>query len=212
MNTTRGAQTTPPTAQWIPAPTDLADSRIAKFSRFAGTRYGLEMTDYDSLYCWSVTHLDDFWRAIAEFFDVPVGDGPVRDGESMPRTRWFPDAKLNYVDRLTAMAWRSGPAIAHTYENGTTTTLSWPELIRQVSALANTLREHGIGVNDRVAGYLPNIPEAIISFLATASLGAIWSVCGQEYSPTAALGRLGQIEPHALIVANGYDYAGRPRD
>ena len=85
MNTTRGAPATPPTAQWIPAPTDLADTRIAKFSRFAGTRYGLEMTDYDSLYRWSAIHLDDFWRAIAEFFDIPVGDGPVRDGESMSR-------------------------------------------------------------------------------------------------------------------------------
>jgi acetoacetyl-CoA synthetase len=119
---------------------------------------------------------------------------------------------LNYVDQIMRNARSDRPAILHVSEDGQVAELSWHELLRRIAAFAQTLRSHGVAAGDRVVGYLSNIPEAVIAFLATASIGAIWSACGQDYSAKAALDRLGQLEPVVLVTAHGYRYGGKSHD
>ena len=198
--------------QWEPTPQDIADARVTDFARFVHRRTGAPMPDYQSLWQWSVDDPAAFWGALWEYFEL--GDPPDRvlDNPEMPGARWFPGVRLNYVDQIVRNARTDRPAILHVSEDGQVTELSWHELLRRTATFAQTLRSHGVAAGDRVVGYLPNIPEAIIAFLATASIGAIWSACGQDYSAKAALDRLGQLEPVVLVTADGYRYGGKTHD
>jgi acetoacetyl-CoA synthetase len=198
--------------QWEPTSQDIADARVTDFARFVHRRIGAPMPDYQSLWQWSVDDPAAFWGALWEYFEL--GDPPNRvlDNPEMPGARWFPGVRLNYVDQIVRNARTDRPAILHVSEDRQVTELSWHELLRRTAAFAQTLRSHGVAAGDRVVGYLPNIPEAIIAFLATASIGAIWSACGQDYSAKAALDRLGQLEPVVLVTADGYRYGGKTHD
>ena len=166
-------------------------------------------TDYQSLWQWSVDDPTAFWGALWEYFELGIPPDRVLDNAEMPGARWFPGVRLNYVDQIVRNARTDRPAILHVSEDGQISELSWHELLSRTAAFAQTLRSHGVTAGDRVVGYLPNIPEAIIAFLATASIGAIWSACGQDYSAKAALDRLGQLEPVVLVAADGYRYGGK---
>jgi acetoacetyl-CoA synthetase len=198
--------------QWEPTSQDIADARVTDFARFVHRRIGAPMPDYQSLWQWSVDDPAAFWGALWEYFEL--GDPPNRvlDNPEMPGARWFPGVRLNYVDQIVRNARTDRPAILHVSEDGQVTELSWRELLRRTATFAQTLRSHGVAAGDRVVGYLPNIPEAIIAFLATASIGAIWSACGQDYSAKAALDRLGQLEPVVLVTADSYRYGGKTHD
>jgi acetoacetyl-CoA synthetase len=198
--------------QWRPTERDIADARVTDFAKFVQKRTGAALPDYRSLWQWSVDDPAAFWGALWEYFDL--GDLPDRilDNADMPGARWFPGVKLNYVDQIVRNARTDRPAILHASEDGQVSELSWHELLGRVAEFAQTLRSHGVQAGDRVVGYLPNIPEAIIAFLATASIGAIWSACGQDYSAKAALDRLGQLEPVVLVTAAGYRYGGKAHD
>ncbi|HYP93560.1 MAG TPA: acetoacetate--CoA ligase [Mycobacterium sp.] len=198
--------------QWEPTSQDIADARVTDFARFVRRRIGAPMPDYQSLWQWSVDDPAAFWGALWEYFEL--GDPPNRvlDNPEMPGARWFPGVRLNYVDQIVRNARTDRPAILHVSEDRQVTELSWHELLRRTATFAQTLRSHGVAAGDRVVGYLPNIPEAIIAFLATASIGAIWSACGQDYSAKAALDRLGQLEPVVLVTADGYRYGGKTHD
>jgi acetoacetyl-CoA synthetase len=198
--------------QWEPTERDIADARVTDFARFVQQRTGAPLPDYRSLWQWSVDDLPAFWGALWEYFEL--GDRPDRvvDNPEMPGARWFPGVRLNYVDQIVRNARADRPAILHVSEGGAVTELSWRELLRRTAAFARTLRSHGVGEGDRVVGYLTNVPEAVIAFLATASIGAIWSACGQDYSAKAALDRLGQLEPVVLVTADGYRYGGKSHD
>jgi len=130
----------------------------------------------------------------------------------MPGAEWFPDTTLNYVDQVVRNARPDRPAIVYVSEEGPDREVSWDELLGRTAAFADALRAAGVGLGDRVVGYLPNIPEAVIAFLGTAAVGAVWSACGQDYSAKAALDRLGQLEPKALVTADGYRFGGKYRD
>ncbi|WP_305092380.1 acetoacetate--CoA ligase [Prescottella sp. R16] len=197
--------------QWTPSGDDVERARITDFTRYVERRTGRTLAGYDALWRWSIDDLDGFWQALREYFDVPItgGPSPALADDTMPGAVWFPGARLNYVDQVVRNARDGRPAIVHENEPGDTEELSWAELLRQTGALAATLRSLGVGPGDRVVGYLPNVPEAVVAFLATASLGAVWSACGQDYSAPAALDRLGQLEPTVLIAADGYRFAGR---
>ena len=198
--------------QWEPTSQDIADARVTDFARFVHRRIGAPMPDYQSLWQWSVDDPAAFWGALWEYFEL--GDPPNRvlDNPEMPGARWFPGVRLNYVDQIVRNARTDRPAILHVSEDRQVTELSWHELLRRTATFAQTLRSHGVAAGDRVVGYLPNIPEAIIAFLATASIGAIWSACGQDYSAKAAPDRLGQLEPVILVTADGYRYGGKTHD
>nr|WP_206615295.1 acetoacetate--CoA ligase [Rhodococcus spongiicola] len=197
--------------QWVPTAADVEQARITDFARWVERRTGLSLPDYWSLWSWSVDDLAGFWQSVWDYFDVKsaADPGPALADDTMPGAVWFPDARLNYVDQVVRSARPDRTAIIYETEAGDRESMSWAELIRQAGALAATLRSIGVGPGDRVVGYLPNVPEAIVAFLATASLGAVWAACGQDYSAPAALDRLGQLEPKVLVTADGYRFAGK---
>lgn len=198
--------------QWVPTDQDIADARVTDFARFAERRTDAMFPDYDALWRWSVQDIDGFWAALWDYFDVGERGQAVLEDSEMPGARWFPGTELNYVDQVARNARADRPAIVYVSESAPDREVSWGELLGRTAAFADALRAAGIGSGDRVVGYLPNIPEAVIAFLATAAVGAVWSACGQDYSAKAALDRLGQLEPKALVTADGYIFAGKYRD
>jgi len=179
---------------------------------------GLHFDDYDALWRWSTTELDVFWQSIWEFFDIrsPTPHLGVLTKNAMPGAVWFPGAQLNYarqVLRHVAGADAAGmPAIVARNERGAHRELSWPALARQVAAFALHLRAAGVQPGDRVAAYLPNVPEAAVAFLATASVGGVWSICAPDMGTQAVLDRFRQIAPKVLIGADGVVHGGRAID
>ncbi|MBX3633654.1 MAG: AMP-binding protein, partial [Simplicispira sp.] len=179
---------------------------------------GLHFDDYDALWRWSTTELDVFWQSIWEFFDIrsPTPHLGVLTKNAMPGAVWFPGAQLNYarqVLRHVAGANAAGmPAIVARNERGAHRELSWPALARQVAAFALHLRAAGVQPGDRVAAYLPNVPEAAVAFLATASVGGVWSICAPDMGTQAVLDRFRQIAPKVLIGADGVVHGGRAID
>ncbi|HEU5008944.1 MAG TPA: AMP-binding protein, partial [Jatrophihabitantaceae bacterium] len=185
---------------WTPDPVTSAASEIERFRAFVNDRHQLALTDYAELHRWSVEQLDAFWSAVWDFFDVRSVQRPTvaLAEERMPGAVWFPGTSLNYAAQVLRHAPSAEPAIIDIGEDGTESTVSWAELHRRVGALAATLRDLGVGRGDRVVGYLPNTSAAIVGLLATASLGAIWSACGQDYAAKGAADRFGQLEPKVL--------------
>ena len=179
---------------------------------------GLSFEHYDDLWRWSITELDGFWQSIWDYFDLrsPTPHTAVLERNVMPGAKWFPGAQANYaqqVFRHVEHAHAAGfPAIISRNEKGQQHELSWPELRRQVASLALHLQEAGVQPGDRVAAYLPNIPETMVAFLATVSIGAVWSVCAPDMGTNAVLDRFRQIDPVVLIACDGVTYGGRDFD
>ena len=196
---------------WQPD-SDRSPARIEQFAAFARAR-GAELSEgYAALWRWSVDRPDEFWPTFVEFMGVRLGGdpGPVHDDAPMPDTRWFPGRTLNYARHL--LEDREGTAILAVAEDGAIEEISFDVLREQVAALAAHLRECGVQPGDRVAAVLPNIPAAVVGLLATASVGAVWSVCSPEFGPGAITSRFGQLEPKVLIAAPGCRLGGRDRD
>jgi acyl-coenzyme A synthetase/AMP-(fatty) acid ligase len=206
---------------WVPDPKEAAAASVSHFARWLTEHGRARLTgDYLELWRWSTERLEDFWSAVWDYFDVRSATPYERvlSGSVMPDVQWFPGAQVSYVEHLLRGRDPEQVALIDVRESAqpgggpVSQQLTWGELREQVATLAAMLAELGVGYGDRVAGYVPNTAEAIIAFLATASLGAIWSCCGQDYSAAAAAGRLGQLEPVVLIAADGYRYGGREFD
>lgn len=199
---------------WTPSPETVARARVTDFMDWLARERGLAFDRYDALWRWSVDDLDAFWSAFWDWADIASGTprGPALPEAVMPGARWFPGVRLNYVAQVFRHATASRPAIIHRNEAGVDGEMSWAELERQVAALAATLRRMGVQHGDRVAAFMPNIPQTIVAFLATASVGAIWSVCAPDMGRLAVLDRFRQIEPTAMIAVDGYQYGGKPHD
>ena len=167
---------------------------------------------YDELHRWSVEDLEGFWKSIWEYFEVEGGYDRVLGDRSMPGAEWFPGAQVNYAEH----AFRGKPddrvAIVHAGELREQAELTWGELREQVAAIAAGLRALGVSKGDRVAAYMPNIPEAIASFLATASIGAVWSSCSPDFGARSVIDRFAQIEPKVFLAVDGYRYNGKDFD
>ncbi|MFM9441122.1 acetoacetate--CoA ligase [Streptomyces acidiscabies] len=213
------ARLTPPEQPfWAPDPEATATSRIADFGRWASRHRGVQAaydhTDYAALHRWSVTDLEGFWSAVWEYFDVEAATPyeQVLAEERMPGARWFTGATLNYTHHALRHLTDDRPAIIALDETGASHEVSGKQLRAQVASVAATLRDLGVGPGDRVVGYLPNTPHAIVAFLAAAGIGAVWSVCGQDYAPKAAADRFAQLEPTVLIAADGYLFNGATHD
>jgi acetoacetyl-CoA synthetase len=175
--------------------------------------YQLQATTYAELWEWSTQHIEQFWTSIWEYFDI-ISHQPyqrVLSGQ-MPSARWFEGATLNYAEHIFRKASSNRPAILFCAENTPVQSISWEELEVAVCKVADWLRSVGVEKGDRVVGYLPNIPEATIAFLATASLGAIWSSASPDFGASSVLERFGQIHPKALLAVNGYQYGGKVFD
>ena len=179
---------------------------------------GLAFDSYDALWRWSVTELDAFWQSIWDYADMqsPTPHTAVLTENRMPGAVWFPGAQVNYareVLRHVDAAHAAGmPAIVSENELGEAREMSWPELRRQVASVALTLKSLGVKRGDRVAAYLPNVPETMVASLACISIGAVWSVCAPDMGTAAVVDRFLQIEPIVLIAADGVHYGGKPLD
>jgi acetoacetyl-CoA synthetase len=212
---------------WRPSPESVEASEMARFSRWAENRAEARFTNYDELWRWSVEQLEDFWSAIWQF-NAPRAARPaaaVLDARRMPGARWFDGAELNYAENLLlgpagggAAAWSADgersarPALLHSSELRGDGELTWGELAEQVAAVAAGLCALGVGRGDRVVAYMPNIPETLVAFLATASIGAIWSSAAPEFGARSVVDRFAQIEPKVLLAVDGYRHAGKDFD
>ena len=178
----------------------------------------LRFAAYDDLWQWSITDLDAFWQSIWDYFDLqsPTPHTKAMTRNTMPGAVWFEGAQVNYVQQVfrhVGPAHAAGfAAIISRNERGDHREWSWPELRRQAASMALHLKAQGVVRGDRVAAYLPNIPEAMVAFMATASLGAVWSICAPDMGTNAVLDRFSQIEPKVLIACDGVQYGGRVHD
>ena len=197
--------------------------QIRLYQSWLQNERGLQFETYDALWRWSVTDVEAFWQSIWDYFELlsPTPHSAVLLERRMPGATWFPGAQVNYaqqVFRHADAAARAGlPAIishdeASLAAGHSAREVSWPELTRQVASVALHLKAHGVVQGDRVAAYLPNIPETMIAFLATVSLGAVWSVCAPDMGTNAVLDRFRQIEPKVLIGCDSVTYSGRTID
>jgi acetoacetyl-CoA synthetase len=187
---------------------------MSEYLRWLRDDRGLRLDGYDELWRWSVEELEAFWDSIWDFFDVQADGerGAVLSDRAMPGARWFPGTRLNYAEHVFAGKADEETAILHSSELRAVDELSWGELRRRVAGVAAGLRGIGVGEGDRVVAYLPNIPEAIVAFLATASIGAIWSSCSPDFGSASVIDRFAQIEPKVMFAVDGYRYGGKDFD
>ena len=199
---------------WRPSPERIANANLTRFMKCVSARTGTSLADYDAAYAWSLSSPAQFWTELARFADVRAdwGEGPVIEHPAqMPGARFFPGARLNFAENLLKFA-DGRDALVFRNERGTRRVLTGRELRDEVARVAAGLIAAGVVAGDRVAGYLPNLPEAAIAMLATASIGAVWSSCSPDFGVHGVLDRFGQIAPKVLFTADGYCYAGKTLD
>jgi acetoacetyl-CoA synthetase len=201
------------TALWTPTPERIAQSNIARFMREVEPRHGARLADYRSLYRWSIEHMEDFWRELWRFGGVigTQGERTLIDGGKMPGAQFFPEARLNFAQNLLRRR-DDADALVFWGEDKVKRRVSFRELYDQVSRVAQALKDVGVGPGDRVAGYMPNMPEALVAMLATASLGGIWTSASPDFGVQGVLDRFGQVEPKVVFAPDGYWYNGKKID
>ncbi|NMO35126.1 acetoacetate--CoA ligase [Streptomyces sp. GMY01] len=206
-----------PQPLWQPDPQRTADAQITEFQAWAAEHHGAPAEGgYPALHRWSVEQLDTFWKAVTEWFDVRFSTPYARvlGDRSMPGAEWFPGARLNYAEHAlrAAEARPDEPALLHLDETHEPRPVSWAELRRQVGSLAAELRALGVRPGDRVSGYLPNVPQAVVALLATAAVGGVWTSCAPDFGARSVLDRFQQVEPVVLFTVDGYRYGGKEHD
>ncbi len=195
-----------PTLLWEPPTERVERALMTRFMRERG--HG----SYDELWRWSVEDLEGFWASIWDFFGVEGGYDRVLAASEMPGAEWFPGARVNYAEHLFRGKDDGEVAIVHASELRELSEWTWGDLRRETASMAARLRALGVEKGDRVAAYMPNIPEAVAGFLATASIGAIWSSCSPDFGARSVIDRFAQIEPKVLLAVDGYRYNGRDFD
>jgi acetoacetyl-CoA synthetase len=199
---------------WKPSAERIEHATMTRYMRWLRAERGLAFDDYEALWEWSVTELERFWASIWDFFEVQasVPYSEVLPRRVMPGARWFPGAELNYAEHIFRGKADGDLAILHASELRPLGELRWGELREQVAGAAAGLRELGVERGDRVVAYMPNIPEALVAFLATASIGAIWSSCSPDFGTSSVVDRFAQIAPKVLLCTDGYRYNGTDFD
>jgi acetoacetyl-CoA synthetase len=202
------------TPLWTPPEERKRDANIMRFINEINSPHNLNLRSYAELYQWSIENIPDFWAAVWDFAEIKASkhyDQVVDDLKKFPGAKWFPGARLNFAENL--LRYRDDQlAFIFKGETQTTKRITYADLYDSVARLAYSLKEAGVGVGDRVVGYMPNLIETAVGMLAATSLGATWSSCATDIGPAAAIERLGQIEPKVMITADGYFYKGRAFD
>jgi acetoacetyl-CoA synthetase len=199
---------------WSPSPESVAKANITAFMKLVNSRHGLELGDYAGLYRWSIDKPGDFWTALWDFGGVIAearGARVIADPDRMPGARFFPDARLNFAENLMRLG-DDSDAMVFWGEDKVRRRMSHRELHEVVSRLQQALAAAGVNEGDRVAAFMPNMPEAVIAMLATASLGATWTSCSPDFGIQGVLDRFGQVEPTVLFCCDGYYYNGKVID
>ena len=198
---------------WTPSQASVEASNMTRFMRAVNDRHGLSLNDYDALYRWSLDEKELFWSEVWDFCGI-VGDKGERilvDGEHIEKAQWFPDARLNFAENLLR---KRGDEVAIHFraEDQAEYRLTWEQLYQQVASVAAWLKAKGLEPGDRVAAYLPNMPEAVVAMLAATSLGAVWTSTSPDFGEDSVVDRFGQTEPRFLFAADGYFYNGKKHD
>jgi acetoacetyl-CoA synthetase len=203
-----------PELLWRPSEERIERATITRYQRWLEDSRGLRFDDYAELWRWSVDELDAFWQSIVEFFDVrfDVSADRVLGDRSMPGTQWFPHSRVSYAEHVFRGKDPETVAIRHASELRELGEWTWEELRARTAAIAAGLRSLGVGRGDRVAAYLPNIPETVAALLACSSIGAVWSSAAPEFGARSVIDRFGQIEPKVLLGIDGYRYGGKDFD
>ncbi|WP_120966766.1 acetoacetate--CoA ligase [Comamonas sp. lk] len=199
---------------WAPTQQKIDSSGLAHYMQWLRSRGVCDAADYQSLWQWSVTDLEGFWRSIWDYFEIQADGDPaqVLASRRMPGAQWFPDTRLNYAEHVFRQASAQRPAIIARCESAAVQSVSWAQLQRDVGALAAKLRRLGVVAGDTVVAYLPNVPQTVTAFLACASIGAIWSSCAPEMGVSVVLDRFQQIQPKLIFATDSYTYAGKHFD
>ncbi len=196
---------------WTPSKERAEGANITRYTRWLEKRTGRAFPSYDSLWRWSIEDLEGFWESVWEYFEVwsTAPYGKILADRKMPGARWFEGAQLNYAEHVFRNRYDGDVALVVAAEGDEDSSVTWGELKAETAALSAFLREEGVRPGDRVAGYLPNCPEAVVGFLAAASIGAVWTCCSPDFGPRAVIDRLRQVTPKVFIGVEGYDYGGK---
>ena len=199
---------------WEPSEKMKQQANLTKYMQWLESEKELHFDNYEKLWEWSVNSLEEFWASLWEYFHIKYSKPykAVLTERKMPGAQWFSGAELNYAEHVFRNATSSRPALVFQSEAKPLTEISWEELSQKVSTVAQALRAMGVQRGDRVVSYLPNIPETAIAFLASASLGAIWSSCSPDFGTRSVIDRFQQIEPKVLFAVDGYVYNGKAID
>ena len=202
------------TILWEPGADVVSRANMTRYMQWLAAEKSLTFQDYNSLWQWSVTALEDFWQSLWEYFDIRASKrySAVLTKRQMPGARWFTGAELNYAEHVFRHQTPERPALIFQSEIQPLMKISWEELYQQVAAIAAALRALGVRRGDRVVAYMPNIPQTIVAFLATASIGATWSSCSPDFGTRSVVDRFTQIEPKVLFAVDGYQYGGKGFD
>lgn len=202
------------TPLWQPTPESVAETEISRYLAWLERERGLRFDGYADLRRWSCEELEAFWQTIWDYFGVRAHTPPeqVLTCRDMPGARWFPGATLNFAEHLLAAGDDDAPALIFVREGHDPVPTSWAQLRRQTAAVARALRDLGVQPGDRVAAYMPNVPETVVAFLACASVGAIWTACAPDFGTRSVVERFAQLEPKVLIAGDGYSFGGRLHD
>jgi len=199
---------------WQPSTERIESTNMFRFIKQINEKFGTSLSAYPDLYQWSIDHIPEFWAEVWDFAGIIHSapyDQVVDDPAKMPGAKWFPGARLNFAENLLRFR-DDQPAIVFTCEGGQLRKLTYAELYQEVARTAAALSAVGVQVNDRVAGFMPNVPETIIAMLAAASIGATWSSCSPDFGAKGVLDRFGQIKPKVLFAADGYTFKGKAID
>ena len=196
---------------WTPSRERIERAAVTRFQRWLETERGVATGSYEELWRWSVDDVEGFWRSIVEFFELrfEVPSDRVLDSFEMPGARWFPGSRVSYCEHIFRRRDPDTVALQHASELRESGSWSWGRLEAEAAAIAGGLRRLGVGPGDRVAAYMPNIPETVAAFLACASIGAVWSSAAPEFGARSVADRFSQIEPMVLLAIDGYRYGGR---
>ena len=199
---------------WMPGEALKQQANITQYMQWLEHEKGLHFADREALWLWSVTHLEDFWASLWDYFHIQSSHpySTVLVERKMPGAQWFPGAMLNYAEHVFRNASDERPALLFRSERQVMVEVSWQELQTKVGAIAHRLRMLGVQRGDRVVAYMPNIPETLMAFLACASIGATWSSCSPDFGTSSVIDRFKQIEPKVLFAVDGYQYNGRHFD
>lgn len=199
---------------WSPSRTFIEQANLSKYAAWLKEQHQLDFQDYAGLWKWSIDFPDKFWESLIHYFNVKLHTPwqQIMSNDAMPHTRWFEGATLNYAEHIFRNKTSQRPAILFCSEREPATPISWEALEKQTASLQKFFLDAGLQPGDRVAAYIPNIPQATAAFLATISLGAVWSSCSPDFGSGSVLDRIKQIAPKIFIAVDGYQYNGKPYD
>ena len=199
---------------WTPTAAQVEDTNLSRFAQWLARERGLQFDSYEAMWKWSVSHIEDFWQAMWDYFGIQSSAQHTRvlGKHTMPGAEWFPGARLNYAQHILRNERVGADALLFMSETTPLMGVPWEGFAGEVRILATRLRELGVQPGDRVVAYMPNIPQTMVAMLATTAIGAIWACCSPDFGSRGVIDRIQQLSPKILFCVDGYQYGGKAFD